>query len=60
MDSSLRDYSEVFWQLAETRTLISSKPVQLSPDTIDDVEFDLGRILFGGTQDDRMNLAAVY
>ena len=57
---SSRDDSQVFWQRIEVNVLRSSKPFQLSPDGIDDVEFDLGHILFGGTQDDHMNLAAVY
>lgn len=56
---SSNDDSQVFWQLTEARTL-SSNPFQLSPDSINDVEFDLGRILFGGTQDDHMSLVAVY
>lgn len=54
------DDSRVFWHRIETKLLRSSKPFHLSPDSIDDIEFDLGRILFGGTQDDHMNLSAVY
>lgn len=57
---SIEDDSEIFWQSVERRTLKSSKPFQLSPDSIDDIEFDLDRILFGGTQDDHMSLTAVY
>lgn len=57
---SLEDDINAFWQLVEVRTLKSSDPFQLSPDSIDDLEFDMGRILFGGTQDDHMSLAAVY
>lgn len=57
---SFQDDPDVFWQPVEWRTLKSTKPFRLSPDSIDDIEFDLGRILFGGTQDDHMSLAAVY
>lgn len=52
--------SHVFWQIIDTRTLKSSKPFQLFTDSFDDNEFDLGHILFGGTQDDHMDLVAVY
>jgi len=54
------DYPQAFWQLTETKVLTSSKPFQLSSDSIDDVKFDLGRVLFGGIQDDHMMLATVY
>ena len=57
---SSEDDSRVFWQCIETKLLRSSKPFHLSPDSIDDIEFDLGQVLFGGTQDDHRNLAAVY
>ena len=54
------DDPDGFWQPIELRMLKSSEPFMLSPDSINDVEFDLGQILFGGTQDDHMTLAAVY
>jgi hypothetical protein len=41
---SLEDNSDVFWQPVEWRVLKSSRPFELSPDSIDDIEFDLGRI----------------
>jgi hypothetical protein len=57
---SLENESNAFWHLVEVRILRSSNPFRLSPDSVDDVEFNLGCILFGGTQDDHMGLAAVY
>lgn len=54
------DDSQVVWQCIEMKFLRSSKQFFLTPDSIDDIEFDLSRILFGGTQDDHMSLAAVY
>ena len=54
------DDSQAFWQVTETKTLKTSKPFRLSLDSIDDVECDLGRVLFGGIQDDHMMLATVY
>lgn len=56
---SSEDDLHVSWQVIDFRTL-KYKPFQLCPDSIEDIEFDLGRILFEGTQDDHMNLAAVY
>lgn len=53
------DDPDDFWQWVELR-ILSSKPFMLSPDSIDDVEFDLDQVLFGGTQDDHMTLAVVY
>ena len=54
------DDPEISWQLIEVRDLKSSEPLTLSPDSIDNVEFELSHILFGGTQDDHMALTAVY
>jgi hypothetical protein len=54
------DDPQVIWQLSDLRALKTPKSFQLSLDSIDDAEFDLGHILFGGTQDDHMHLAAVY
>jgi hypothetical protein len=54
------DDTQGVWRLTETKTLRSSKAFRLSPDSIEDLEFELGRILFGGTQDDHMMLAAIY
>jgi len=55
-----RDDSQIFWQCIDMKLLRSTKPFCLSPDSIDDIEFDLGRVLFGGIQDTHMSLAAVY
>lgn len=48
------------WQFFDYRTLRSSQPCLLSHDSIDDVVFDLGQILFGDTKDDHATLTAVY
>jgi hypothetical protein len=48
------------WRRTKTKTLVSSTPISLTLDSITDAQYNMDKVLFGGSQDDHGPRAAVF